>query len=674
MGKYQHLFSELKLKHTSLKNRFVMGSMHTGLEEASNGYHKMAAFYKERAKGGVGLIITGGIAPNFRGRAHPFAKQLTSSRQIKKHKIITDAVHQYDCKICLQILHVGRYAYHPFGVSASALKAPISPFKPQAMNKRQINKTIQHFARCARLSKEAGYDGVEIMGSEGYLINQFLANKTNKRNDEYGGSFENRKRLAIEIVKAVRAAVGPKFILIFRLSLLDLVEQGQSWDEVVELAHDLEELGIDIIDSGIGWHEARVPTIATMVPRAAFRFATAKLKKEIKIPIMATNRINTPEVGEEILASGDGDLISMARPFLADAHFVNKAQAQKEDQINTCIACNQACLDHIFENKITSCLVNPKACHEMEFLNTPREFKKMAVVGAGPSGVSFAIEAASLGHEVTLYERKNEIAGQFNLAKNIPGKEEFKETIRYFHTMLKEKKVDLRLETEASINDLKAYDEIIVASGVAPRIPKIEGIDHSKVVTYQDILTGKVVAGSKVAIIGAGGIGFDIAEFLAHNPDHQPESLDVEQFFKHWGIDSTVQNPGAISPKQEVKSFRELYLFQRKQGAHGKSLGKTTGWIHRASLKDLGIHFMGGVSYQKIDDNGLHFTMNDKEEILDVDHIVLCAGQIPVTDFYDQCVGEFGQSKVHLIGGALEVSEIDAKKAINEGVRLAYRL
>ena len=651
-----------------------MGSMHTGLEEAKNGYQRMAAYFKARAEGGVGLMVTGGVAPNMAGWTAPFASQLSFPWQVKHHRIVTNAVHEVDgAKICMQILHSGRYGYHPFCVAPSRIKSPITPFKPWALTSFGIKKTIWDFANCARLAQKAGYDGVEIMGSEGYLINQFIALRTNKRTDKYGGSFENRIRLALEIIKAVRKKTGNEFIIIYRLSMLDLVEGGSTWAEVVALAKEVEKAGATIINTGIGWHEARVPTIATMVPRAAFSWVTEKLKGEVSVPLITTNRINTPDVADKIIADGQADMVSMARPFLADPDLVNKAQADRADHINTCISCNQACLDHVFKQKIASCLVNPKACHETEFEMTKASNpKSIAVVGAGPAGLSFAIEAQKLGHSVVVFERNNEIGGQFNIAKEIPGKEEFHETIRYFKVQVEEFKVDLRLNAQATEDELKQFDEVVVAAGVRPRIPKIEGVDSDKVLTYQDVLLYKKSVGKKVALIGAGGIGFDAAEYLAHDPNHEPTSLDKEAFFKEWGIDTDYDNRGAVMEKQSTPPFRDIYLLQRKTTKFGKGLGKTTGWIHRQSLKDKGINMIGGASYEKISEQGLHIKINDQEQLLEVDNVVLCAGQVSNNELFEKL--ESAGQKVHIIGGAKLAQEIDAKRAIDDGVRLAHAI
>lgn len=671
---YSHLFKPLDLGFTKLKNRVLMGSMHTGLEEAKNGYERMAVYFNARAEGGVGLMVTGGVAPNLAGRVSPFASQLSFPWQVKHHRIVTTAVHQVEgAKICMQILHSGRYGYHPFCVSASRLKSPISPFKPWALTSIGIRKTIFDFANCAALAQKAGYDGVEIMGSEGYLINQFIAPRTNKRTDRYGGEFENRIRLALEIVRAIRNKAGPDFIIIFRLSMLDLVDGGSTWDEVVALAKQLEAAGVNIINTGIGWHEARIPTIATMVPRAAFSWITEKLKPEVSIPLITTNRINTPDVANEIIATGQADMVSMARPFLADPEFMNKAKKGRADHINTCISCNQACLDHVFKNKIASCLVNPRACHETQFSQGGRSAPKtIAVVGAGPAGLSFAVEARSLGHRVVIFERNKEIGGQFNIAKEIPGKEEFRETIRYFTVQLKELKIDLRLQTEADLESLKEFDHIVIAAGVRPRIPEIAGIQSDKVLTYQDVLLHKKPVGRSVALVGAGGIGFDAAEFLAHDPEHIPTSLDKQAFFREWGIDTDYNRRGAIIEKQKIEPYRQIYLLQRKTTKFGQGLGKTTGWIHRQSLRDKGIRMIGGVAYEKVSDRGLHITINEKEEILKVDSIILCAGQVSNNELYGPL--ESAGKNVHIIGGAKRAMEIDAKRAIDDGVRLAHTI
>jgi 2,4-dienoyl-CoA reductase (NADPH2) len=667
------LFTPLDLGFTKLKNRVLMGSMHTGLEEEKNGFSRLTEFYTERAKGGVGLIVTGGIAPNLQGRLHPLGCQLSFPWQIKKHSKLTKAVHESGAKICMQILHAGRYGYHPLCVSSSKSKSPISPFKARKISALEITKTIFDFSNSAKLAKKAGYDGVEIMGSEGYFINQFLAPRTNKRTDKYGGSFENRMRLPLEIIKATRRKVGTNFIIIFRVSMLDLVKDGLTFDEVITFSKELEKVGVTIINTGIGWHEARVPTIATMVPRNAFVWITERVKQEISIPIIATNRINNLEEANNIISSGKADMISMARPFLADPNIVNKAKENKFDEINTCIACNQACLDHIFANKLTSCLVNPKACHETIFSKeNPIKIKKLAVIGAGPAGLSFAIEAAEKGHDVTVFDKNSEIGGQFNIAKNIPGKEEFKETIRYFSTQIEKLKIDLQLNTPVTIENLSSlnFDEYIFSTGISPRTPSIEGIEHEKCISYPDLILKRKIAGKSVAIIGAGGIGFDVAEFLAHDDSQVPTSLDSNAFFKEWGIDTEYKDRGAIKEKMTPKSSRSLYLLQRKSTKHGKSLGKTTGWIHRQSLKDKDVEMIGSVEYVKVDDVGLHILVNEEPRVLKVDNVIICAGQTSNNNLYSEAKKVLSKP-CHLIGGAHLAQEIDAKRAIHQGVSLA---
>jgi len=674
-SRYQKLFEPLDLGFTTIKNRVLMGSMHTGLEELKGGYEKMAAFYAERAKGGVGLIVTGGIAPNIAGWVGPFASKLTNSRTAEKHKIVTKAVHDNGGKICMQILHTGRYGYHPFAVAPSALKSPISPFKPWALSKRGIEKTIKDYARCARLAKEAGYDGVEVMGSEGYLINQFIATKTNKRTDEWGGSYENRIKFPLEIVKRIRKEVGTDFIIIFRLSMLDLVEGGSQWEEVVHLAKELEKVGVTIINTGIGWHEARIPTIATMVPRAAFSWVTKKMMSEVSIPLVTTNRINDPEVAEEILQEGAAHMVSMARPFLADAELVNKAEQGREDEINTCIGCNQACLDHIFSRKAASCLVNPRACNETELNYIPTQNKKkIAVVGAGPAGLTASTIAAERGHDVTLFDAANEIGGQFNVAKQIPGKEEFYETLRYYGKQIELTGVNLQLNTKVSANDLAIFDEVIISTGITPRTPNIEGVDHPKVLGYLDVLKHKKEVGKKVAIIGAGGIGFDTAEYLTHDFNHKPTSIDKDAFLKEWGIDPNNEARSGIEgvTAEVPASPREVYLLQRKETKVGAGLGKTTGWVHRISLKNKKVKMINGVQYHKIDDQGLHVSIKGKEQILDVDNVVICAGQLTRNELQEP-LEKMGM-KVHVIGGAFQAGELDAKRAIDQGARLAAEI
>lgn len=672
---YPFLFKPLDLGFTKIKNRVIMGSMHTGLEESKHGFDKLAHFYRARARGGVGLIVTGGIAPNLSGRVSPFASQLSFPWQVRKHRKVTDAVHaENGAKICLQILHAGRYAYHPLCVSASRLKSPISPFTPRALGVWGIRKTIRDFANCAYLAQKAGYDGVEIMASEGYLINQFIAPRTNHRNDQYGGLVENRIRLPLEIVRAVRQKVGKDFIIIFRLSMLDLVKDGSNWEEVVMLAKALQEAGVSILNTGIGWHEARIPTIATMVPRAAFSWITERLRKEVSIPLVTSNRINTPGVANTLIAEGEADMVSMARPFLADADFMNKAERGEAQNINTCIACNQACLDYIFAGKCASCLVNPKACAETEFSMTPAKSpKRFAVVGAGPAGLAFAIEAAELGHEIVLYEKDSQLGGQFKLAKEIPGKEEFSESLRYFSARLKALAVEIQFNTLADTDTLKTgFDAIVIATGVRPRTPPIPGIESAKVLSYPEVLRGEKLVGQSVAIIGAGGIGFDVAEFLA-----QPETLNdadegKQAYYRHWGVDQSYQNRGAITDKQAPRSVRTITLLQRKTSKHGKGLGKTTGWIHRQSLKDFGVEMLAGVRYEKIDEQGLHIMIEEQKRLLEVDHIVVCAGQESESTLAES-LAACGLNP-HIIGGALLAQELDARRAIDDGVRLAHRL
>lgn len=670
---FPHLLKPLDLGFTTLKNRVLMGSMHTGLEEVKNGYVRMASYFEARAKGGVGLIVTGGISPNLRGWVAPFSSKLTSKRIAKKHKLITNAVHKYDSKICMQILHSGRYGYHPFNVSASNIKSPISKFKTKSLSERGIQSTINDFVRCSKLAKYSGYDGVEIMGSEGYLINQFIAKRTNKRNDKWGGEYTNRIKFPLEIVKRIRLELGKEFIIIFRLSMLDLVEGGSSWDEVVQLAKELEKAGVNLINTGIGWHESRIPTIATMVPRAAFSWVTKRMMGEVSVPLITTNRINTPEIAEKILSNGHADMVSMARPFLADPEFINKAIANKSNEINTCIACNQACLDHAFKGKIASCLVNPLACHETEIIvKNTKTPKRIVVVGAGPAGLSYATTAAKRGHKVTLIEKSNSIGGQFNMAKKIPGKEEFYETLRYFDVMLQKYNVQIHLNTTFEPAMAKKYDNVILATGIIPRKPKIKGIDHPKVVSYIDVLNDKVKIGSKVALIGAGGIGFDVAEYLSHKGESS--SLKTKLFMEEWGVDMKFTNRGGIQkvkPKP-LETKRQIYLLQRKSGKVGASLGKTTGWIHRFSLRNKDVKMINSVKYNKIDDKGLNYFKNNKEFILNVDHIVICAGQLSNNKIFDSCKEQ--NPNTEIIGGAFHASELDAKKAIDQAVRSAAKV
>lgn len=672
MSKYIHIFEPLDLGFTTLKNRIIMGSMHTGLEEKKNGLEKIATYYAERAKGGVGLIISGGIAPNVQGWTAPFSARMSTKKHAKHHKVITDAVHDQGGKICMQILHSGRYGYHPFAVAPSAIKSPITPFKPFKLKTSGINRTIRDFVNSASLAKLAGYDGVEIMGSEGYLINQFIAERTNKRKDSYGGSYENRMRLPVEIVKQTREAVGTDFIIMYRLSMLDLVEKGSSWQEVVALGKEIEKAGATIINTGIGWHEARIPTIATSVPRAAFTWVTKKMKEELSIPLVTSNRINMPETAEQVLAEGHADLISMARPFLADPDWVNKAEANRTDEINTCIGCNQACLDHVFQQKVASCLVNPRACHETELNYLPTDTKKkIAVVGAGPAGLSAATIAAQRGHAVTLFDADKEIGGQFNMAKQIPGKEEFYETLRYFKKQIELHQVQLKLNTRVTAEDLQngEFDEIIVATGIHPRTPKIDGIAHPKVLSYIDVLKLKKPVGKRVAVIGAGGIGFDVSEYLAH--EGESTALNIDAWLKEWGIDKTMSARSGIEgiTPEIHPSPREIFMFKRSKGKFGDNLGKTTGWIHRSTLKKKKVQFINEVQYTKIDDEGLHYLQHGEQKLLKVDSIVICAGQTPLNDLLAPL--EAARIPVHVVGGAAVAVELDAKRAINQASRLA---
>lgn len=674
MSAYPHLLKPLDLGFTTLKNRVLMGSMHVGLEEAPQGYERMAAFYAERAKGDVGLIVTGGISPNDAGLTFAHASKLDSIAEAEKHKVITDAVHDAGGKIAMQILHTGRYSYQPEIVAPSAIQAPINPIKPKALTSAEVQQTIDDFANCAKLAQYAGYDGVEIMGSEGYLINEFIAARTNHRDDEWGGSYENRIRFPIEIVKRTRALVGENFIIIYRLSMLDLVEGGSSLEEVIQLAKEIEKAGATIINTGIGWHEARIPTIATKVPRAAFTWVTEKLKAEVSVPLITSNRINTPEMAEHVLASGHADMVSMARPMLADPDFVLKASEGRSDEINTCIGCNQACLDHIFSMKIATCLVNPRACYETELIfKETNAVKNIAVIGAGPAGLSFAVYAASRGHKVKVFDASNQIGGQFNIAKTIPGKEEFYETLRYFKRQIElQPNIEVVLNHTATYEELSQanYDDIVVATGVTPRQLQFEGIDHPKVLSYIQVLKERVPVGKRVAIIGAGGIGFDTAEYLTHEGDSG--SLNPEKFYAEWGIDTSYEHVGGLKPAELEKSEREIYLLQRKTASVGAGLGKTTGWIHRTGLKHRDVKMIAGASYNKVDDLGLHITVDGQSRVLEVDNVVICAGQESYTAMFDQLKAD--GKNVHLIGGAKEAGELDAKRAIRQGAELAATL
>ncbi|AQU83090.1 MULTISPECIES: NADPH-dependent 2,4-dienoyl-CoA reductase [unclassified Halomonas] len=667
---YPHLFSPLTIGHLTLPNRVLMGSMHTNLEEAPNGFERLAAFYAERARAGVSLIVTGGIAPNAEGAVFQGASALTDESQLPEHRQVVNAVHEAGGHLCMQILHAGRYAYSPELVAPSALQAPINPFTPRALSSDDVEQQIADYVRCAQLAQQAGYDGVEVMGSEGYLINQFICQRTNQRDDEWGGSFEQRIRFPVEIVRRIRAAVGERFLMIFRLSMIDLVEEGSSWEEVVQLGKAIEAAGADVINTGIGWHEARVPTIVTSVPRAAFTEVTRRIKSALSIPLITTNRINMPDIAERVLAEGHADMVSMARPFLADPEWVRKAEADLADEINTCIACNQACLDHTFMGKLTSCLVNPRACHETELSLEPAQMpKRVAVVGGGPAGLATAVAAASRGHQVVLFERRSELGGQFNYARKIPGKEEFNETLRYFHVMLEKHAVDVRLNTAASAAGLAEFDEVVIATGVTPRELSLPGADHHSVLSYAEAIEHPERVGRRVAVIGAGGIGFDVSELLAHQGH---PAMDLAAWCDEWGVDLAVDERGGLKAPMPPASPREIVMLQRKSSKPGKNLGKTTGWVHRASLKQRGVKTLTGCEYLKVDDDGLHIRRDGEEQLLAVDTIVVCAGQESVRELIEP-LSQAG-IRVQVIGGADEAAELDAKRAIDQGTRLAAAL
>ncbi|KOX28747.1 2,4-dienoyl-CoA reductase [Saccharothrix sp. NRRL B-16348] len=668
MTAYPTLLKPLDLGFTTLRNRVLMGSMHTGNEDRAKDFDALAAYFAERARGGVGLMVTGGFSPNRAGSLYPFASKLTTHREARNHRVITEAVHEHDGKIALQLLHAGRYAYHPLSVSASALKAPISKFRPRALSDRGVRAQIDAFARATALAREAGYDGIEIMGSEGYFINQFLAPRTNKRTDRWGGSAENRRRVAVEIVRRCRAAAGPDFVIIYRLSMIDLVEDGQTWDEVVALGQEVEAAGATIINTGIGWHEARVPTIVTSVPRAAFTNVTAKLRPHVGIPVITSNRINMPEIAEEVLARGDADMVSMARPFLADPDWVRKAETGRADEINTCVACNQACLDHTFSMKKASCMVNPRAGNETTLRLLPtRRVKRVAVVGAGPAGLAAATALAERGHEVELFEADDDIGGQFAIARRIPGKEEFTETIRYYRRRIELTGVKLHLGAKVTADDVAGFDEVVIATGVTPRVPAIPGVERA--LSYVDVVRHGAPVGDRVAVIGAGGIGVDVTEFLTHASS---PALDVDEWRAEWGVTDPELVRGGVTAPKPAEPARQVYLLQRKTSRIGKGLGKTTGWVHRAALAAKGVEQLTGVNYERIDDDGLHITFGPRRErprVLDVDTIVVCAGQDSVRDLVDALTGR--GVVTHVIGGADVAAELDAKRAIDQGTRLA---
>ena len=679
---FPHLFAPLDLGFVTLPNRVLMGSMHTGLEDHARDYDKLAAYFAERARGGVGLMVTGGLAPNIAGWLSPFAGRLSMPWHVARHRKVTHAVHAEGARICLQILHAGRYGYHPLSVAPSKIKSPITPFTPRALSARGVDKTIRDFVDCAKRAQEAGYDGVEIMGSEGYLINQFLVERTNRRSDAWGGSVDNRQRLAVEIVRRTRAAVGRNFIIVYRLSMLDLVDNAQSWDEIVRLAKAIEAAGATLINTGIGWHEARIPTIVTSVPRAAFAWVTQRLKGEVTLPLITTNRINMPDVAERILAAGEADMVSMARPLLADPQWVNKARDGRAERINTCIACNQACLDHVFENRRATCLVNPRACHETELVihrissNAATSGsggglrKNVAVVGSGPAGLACATTLAERGHAVTLIDAATQIGGQFNMAKRIPGKEEFHETLRYFTHRIADTGVQLKLSTQGTLETLRAFDTVVLATGVNPRPLALPGAERRNVLSYADVLLRGATVGRRVAIIGAGGIGFDVAEFLTQ--EAPSPSTDVARWSHEWGVDTHYANRGGLATPAPEASPREVWLLQRTPGTPGKRLNKTTGWVHRAALKMKKVTMLGGVSYERIDDDGLHIAVDGKPQVLAVDHVVVCAGQEPRRELHDALKG--AGIDVHLIGGADVAAELDAKRAIAQGTKLAATL
>ncbi|MBM7090135.1 NADPH-dependent 2,4-dienoyl-CoA reductase [Streptomyces sp. NPDC012461] len=671
MSRYPHLLTPLDLGFTTLPNRVLMGSMHVGLEEAEGGFARMAEFYAARARGGVGLIVTGGIAPNDEGRPYEGGARITTDAEAEQHRVVTDAVHEAGGRIALQILHFGRYAYHRDLVAPSPLQAPISPYPPRELSDADVERTIDDYARAARLARQAGYDGVEIMGSEGYLINEFIARQTNHRTDRWGGSYENRMRFPVEIVRRVREAVGEDFIVIYRLSMLDLVPGGSTLDEVITLARAVEEAGATIINTGIGWHEARIPTIATSVPRGAYTWVTKRLMGEVSVPLVTTNRINTPELAEQLLAEGHADMVSMARPMLADPDFVAKAAEGRPEAINTCIGCNQACLDHTFSGQITSCLVNPRACHETELVLSPtRRRKRVAVVGAGPAGLACAVSAAERGHDVTLFDAASEIGGQLNVARKVPGKQEFDETLRYFRTRLAELAVDVRLDTWVTADDVAGHDEVVVATGVVPRVPDIPGVDHPRVLGYLDVLRDGAPVGDRVAVLGAGGIGFDVAAYLTDSGEKAHE--DPGTYFRHWGVDLDYTGPGGLGTPDRPATPRTVHLLQRKTTKVGAGLGKTTGWIHRTELRHRGVTMVPGVVYDRIDDAGLHVTVDGESTVLEVDTVVLCTGQEPRRDLHEELVA--AGRPVHLIGGADVAAELDAKRAIKQGTELAASL